>query len=200
MECFYVCVCELVIPCKHRHTHVNQKANRGHTSNRGRQISLFWLKSKHLAENLWKYIKIFSQNYSEKKQTNKQTKPDFIFSKFSCFSGLFFLLRGKKIMIQKTNKQTNTHIKKKHLPTNWPYLAGLSTHKTLFVCLFVFLWPNGMFCVGCVCGGCSARHSKRGPESIFLHSKWGHFDKARSKFQSSLCDYVHCPHCAIIWV
>ena len=28
----------------------------------------------------------------------------------------------------------------------------------------------------------------------FLHSKWGHFDKARSKFQSSLCDYVHCFH------
>ena len=47
---------------------------------------------------------------------------------------------------------------------------------------------------------CSARHSKRGPESIFLHSKWGHFDKARSKFQSSLCDYVHCPPSAIIWV
>ena len=34
----------------------------------------------------------------------------------------------------------------------------------------------------------------------FLHSKWGHFDKARSKFQSSLCDYVHCPPSAIIWV
>ena len=34
----------------------------------------------------------------------------------------------------------------------------------------------------------------------FLHSKWGHFDKARSKFQSSLFDYVHCPPSAIIWV
>ena len=41
--------------------------------------------------------------------------------------------------------------------------------------------------VVCVCG-CLSRHSKRGPESIFLHSKWEHFDKARSKFQSSLCD------------
>ena len=34
----------------------------------------------------------------------------------------------------------------------------------------------------------------------FLHSKCGHFDKARSKFQSSLCDYVHCPHSSIIRV
>ena len=33
-----------------------------------------------------------------------------------------------------------------------------------------------------------------------LHSKWGHFDKARSKFQFPLCDYVHCPHSSIIWV
>ena len=56
-------------------------------------------------------------------------------------------------------------------------------------------------CVGvgvCVCAFGPAFKART--RVNFLHSKWGHFDKARSKFQSSLCDYVHCPHSSMIWV
>ena len=65
--------------------------------------------------------------------------------------------------------------------------------KTVCVCVCV-----------CVCGGggvgAFGPAFKARTRVNFLHSKWGHFDKARSKFQSSLCDYVHCPYSSIIWV
>ena len=70
-----------------------------------------------------------------------------------------------------------------------------------FVFVFVLLCVCGCVCVGgCVCVCVFGPAFKARTRINFLHSKWGHFDKARSKFQSSLCDYVHCPPSAIIWV
>ena len=63
------------------------------------------------------------------------------------------------------------------------------------------MWPNEIqplhyhLCV-CVFGPAFKARTRIN----FLHSKWGHSDKARSKFQPSLCDYVHCPPSAIIWM
>ena len=56
---------------------------------------------------------------------------------------------------------------------------------------FVHIFFSNYFIGVCVCVFGPAFKGRT--RINFLHSKWGHFDKARSKFQSSLCDYVHCP-------